>query len=75
MLISIKNKDKIYQSFQIVTSCKGKDDHDFIDDNVVFQQTFGTIIGIALEIISINEKIYENFTKIIIEQTAQGANV
>jgi hypothetical protein len=38
------------------------------DDGIGLNDTFKKIISVAQQVIAINDKIYENFTKIIIEQ-------
>lgn len=38
------------------------------DEAIAFNETFKKIITIAQEVIKINDKIYDNFTKIIVEQ-------
>ena len=63
LLISLKANGKTYQAFQMLTV--PKEDN---DESVSFNDTFKKIITVAQQTITINEKIYENFTKIIIEQ-------
>ncbi len=63
ILISIKSKGKIYQVFQMLSIPK-EDSEEAIGLN----ETFKKIISVAQQVISINDKIYDNFTKIIIEQ-------
>lgn len=65
ILISIKTKDKgkTYQAFQMLAIPKEE-----TEDAIGLNETFKKIISVAQQVISINDKIYENFTKIIIEQ-------
>ena len=44
------------------------------DESISFNETFKKIITVAQQVISINDKIYDNFTKIIVEQQPQQAN-
>lgn len=63
ILISIKTKDKgkTYQAFQMLAIPKEE-----TEDAIGLNETFKKIISVAQQVISINDKIYENFTKIII---------
>jgi len=45
------------------------------ESTITFNETFKKIITVAQQVISINEKIYENYTKIIIEQPQQNSQV
>lgn len=42
---------------------------------ITFNETFKKIITVAQQVISINDKIYENYTKIIIEQPPQNSQI
>ena len=66
LLISIKHKDESYQAFQILS--KNRDGDEFAEENVMFNENFRKIIGIAQELIAMNSNLYESFTKIILEQ-------
>ncbi len=66
LLISIKHGSEYFQAFQILTRIK--DNEEFAEDNVAFNENFRKIIGIAQELITMNSTIYEGFTKIILEQ-------
>lgn len=45
LLISIKHGEEFYQAFQILT--KIKDNEEFAEENVIFNDNFRKIIGIA----------------------------
>lgn len=63
LLISLKHQDKIYQAFQMLVI---SDENGGGEESIAFNETFKKIITVAQQVISINDKLYENFTKIII---------
>jgi hypothetical protein len=64
LLISIKHGEEFFQAFQILS--KVKENEEFAEENVMFNENFRKIIGIANELIGINAANYESFTKIIL---------
>lgn len=56
---------KVFQAFQMLSIPKEDS-----DDAVGFNETFKKIITVAIQVININDKNYQNFTKIIIEQNS-----
>jgi hypothetical protein len=70
MMISIRWDGKLYQAFQMLAIPREDS-----DEAVGFNDTFKKIISVAIQVISINDKNYDNFTKIIIEQSAVTTTV
>ncbi len=70
MMISIRWEGKLYQAFQMLAIPREDS-----DEAVGFNETFKKIISVAIQVISINDKNYDNFTKIIIEQSAATTTV
>ncbi len=69
-MISIRWDGKLYQAFQMLAIPREDS-----DEAVGFNDTFKKIISVAIQVISINDKNYDNFTKIIIEQSAVTTTV
>jgi hypothetical protein len=61
MMIAIRWRGKVYQAFQMLAIPREDS-----DEAVGFNDTFKKIITVAVQVININDKNYENFTKIII---------
>ena len=65
LLISLRHKGKTYHAFSILAK---PDNAEFSESTAVFDKFFDNILKATKGIIDINNNIYGNYTKIIIEQ-------
>ena len=72
ILLEIKYKDKNYHMISILT--KNGPNVDFNDNTAVFDKTFESILKIAETVISVNNNLEGNFSKIIIEPVGTSNN-